>query len=318
MRDESCKDVGADAICARIAGKQYGLIQRAQALNAGLSRSGIHRRVKGGRWQVVHPGVYRIAGTTQTWHQDMTAAHLWLGGASVLSHRSSAALLGLDGFSPGVVEITVPGRRPSERPGIIVHQTLRLAPGDRERRDGIPITSPTRTLVDLGAVVSPDAVEEALESALRQGYTTIEYLEKRLAKLGGPGCRGAGALHAVLLARKGGAPTGSRFETHLFRLLRAARLPLPERQVEIRDHRGWFVARPDFVYVDEKLIIEADSYGEHGGRLEWEHDIVRRNRLTALGWRIVQVTWRQLREQPGEVLGQIEAALVVPNRSLQI
>ena len=91
-------------------------------------------------------------------------------------------------------------------------------------------------------------------------------------------------------------------------LFRNDRLELPARQFEIYDAAG-FIAQVDFCYPDARLIIEADSYKFHSGRDEWETDIVRRNRLTVAGWRILQVTWRRLCERPREVAAEIRAAL---------
>jgi very-short-patch-repair endonuclease len=80
-----------------------------------------------------------------------------------------------------------------------------------------------------------------------------------------------------------------------------AGLPKPAIQHEIRD-RGRLVAIVDFAYPDVRLAIEADGYRWHSGRARWRTDLQRRNAVTALGWRIVHVTWEDLERTPDELL----------------
>lgn len=236
------------------------------------------------------------------------ASCLWAGDEWMASHSTAAALLGFVNIPHPTVHILGPRRLPPRAPGIVVHTTTNLGPGDRASVKPIPVTSAARTLVDLGAIEEAETVELALEAALRKGLTSISYLQQRLDRYG-RGHRGLATIKEVLANRTADPrPTGSDFETLLFQVLRREGVPIPVRQFEIYDGTE-FIARPDFCYPSQKLIIEADSYEHHSGRLDWEHDLDRRSKLAVLGWRMLNVTWWALVKTPKEVVARVARAL---------
>ncbi len=170
------------------------------------------------------------------------------------------------------------------------------------------MTSPSRTLVDLGAVVGEATLELALEDALRRRLTTIARLDWRLEELCAKGRGGCGRLRRLLEARRSERVTESGLETKLARLLRKGRLPAPTRQYEIFDRKR-LVARGDFAYPGAKLIVEAHSYKHHSGRASWYRDIERDRRLGRLGWQVMYVTDEDLRRRPEKVIAEIRDAL---------
>jgi very-short-patch-repair endonuclease len=190
-------------------------------------------------------------------------------------------------------------------PGVVIHRVGPLPTVDLTTLDGIPVTTAARTLIDLAAVASRESVEEALDDALRRGLVSVARLRWRLNELGGSGRRGAGTIRDLIAARGGGEPVPkSVFETRLLRALSAGGLPAPVRQHEIRV-RGRLVARVDFAYPEQRLAIEADSRRWHTGRVRWERDLARRNALTALGWRIMHVTWSEMTSDPEGMIRRI-------------
>src|SRR5229473_2965186 len=110
-----------DTACGEIAEKQSGLISRDQAIRTGMSERAIGRRLGGGRWRQVLPGVYRLAGVPTSWEQSLKAATLWGGEGCVVSHRAAAALHGLAGFARQGVEVQSSKRL--QRSDVIVHRT---------------------------------------------------------------------------------------------------------------------------------------------------------------------------------------------------
>jgi predicted transcriptional regulator of viral defense system len=207
---------------------QYGVLSRAQALDAGMSARAVDRRTESGRWEVVLPGVYRAAGVPQSWHQSVLSACFWVGPDAFASHRTAAALWSLEGFAPGAVEVSTTRRM--QRIGITLHFSA-IPECDRARVTPIPVTNVSRTLLDLGAVAGREIVEAALDDALRRRLTSLERLVTRLEDLGGKGRRGAAVLRSLLEERDPkNAPPESVLEARLIGLLRRARLPEPARQ----------------------------------------------------------------------------------------
>lgn len=282
------------------------MLSREQALTAGLSQAALHRRVAGGRWEAVLPAVYRVTGTPSSWEQDLMAACLHGGRGSFVSHRTAAALWRLDGLEPGIVEIAASRR--VRIPGIVAHGT-RVPRRHLTAIGPIPVSRPGWTLLDLVAVASPALAEIALDDALRRGLTTLRRLARLLEAHGGPGRRGSGVLRSLLEARDpSAAPPESVLETRLARLLARSGLPRPVTQHEVRAG-GRLVARVDFAWPEAMVAVEADGYRHHSGRRAWARDRTRRNALTGLGWRVLHVTWDDLRRRPEATLAEIRQAL---------
>src|SRR5439155_15236085 len=155
-----------DRGCGAIASRQFGLISRNQALAEGLSADAIDQRLAAGRWERLLPAVFRIAGAPGSWHQRLMAAILWAPSAAV-SHESAAALWELEGCPSDGVELSTASTRKSSAPWIRLHRVAGLERVDVTTLGPIRVTTPTRTLADLCGVMTPDAVERALDDALR-------------------------------------------------------------------------------------------------------------------------------------------------------
>lgn len=268
---------------ARVAASQHGLVSRAQALAAGASVDMIRGRVEAGRWVAVASGVYRVAGTPATWRQQALAAVLVSGRGAVVSHGSAAVLHGIDGFRPGPVHVTVGGTSARNRLAR-VHRTGSLDPSDVTRIDHIAVTRPARTLVDLAGLVPTARLAAAVDDALVRRLVTLDGLLSRVDS--GAHFRGRAALATVLAAWTPGPLAGSGAEMGLVRLLRAAGLPPPVRQHEVKAG-GRFVARVDLAYPAARLAIELDSFRWHAGQAAFHRDRDRLNRLEAAGWRVL-------------------------------
>lgn len=306
-RDQIPLDRTAQA-CARLAASQYGLIGRTQALALGMSKSAIHRRVAAGRWEAVLPAVYRLAGAPVSWNQRQMAAVLWAGQGAVASHRASAHVWGFDDFGSSVVEVTAEKDVRHAPLGIVTH-TLALARVDVTTRAGIPVTTPARTLVDLGAVADAHRVESALDYCLRHGLVSVEYMRKTLDRLGARGRNGTGTLRTLLKERDPDyVPADGRLTLTLHRIIRRYNLPEPVREYWVTIHGERY--RIDLAYPGARVALEADSFRWHdGNRYLFERDRRRRNALTNAGWRVLHFTWLQMRDRPWEVARDISDAL---------
>jgi hypothetical protein len=102
----------------------------------------------------------------------------------------------------------------------------------------VPVTAVNRTLIDYGAVAPPLLVERAVEDAFRRGSTSEGALRRRLAHVGGRGCRGSGVLRKVLDLRPEGRPARSGFEVMLLDVVREYGLPMPVRNYPVQVDAG--------------------------------------------------------------------------------
>lgn len=297
---------GFDEIAA-LARAQYGLILRVQLLACGVSPSTIQRWLDGGRLEAVHRGVYRLAGTPLTWDQRLWAAVKAAGDDAVVSHRSAARLWGI--HDDEAVEVTVNRDRAPRLDGVVVHRTTDLRDTHVSRRRGFPTANPLRTLVDLGAVVRPNFVEDALDRALERRLVTVDGVEATIEWLARRGRRGVGVLRAIVDQRAlGRSRPDSLLEPRMARLLRAHGLPPFIFQYEVR-HAGRFVARVDFADPDLLIALEVDGFESHATPRALQSDLSRQNALVALGWTVLRFTWADVVRRPEMVAATTSSVL---------
>ena len=297
-----------DSSIAAIAACQLGLFTRADARAAGATKAIVRRRVAKGRWVKLHPGVYRLAGVPPTPEQSVRAALLAAGPMAVVSYRAAAQIWELPGVTPDL-ELTLPvGHNVIPLAGVRVHHSRSLPPVDVTTRDGLRVTTATRTLIDLSAVLDRAALRRVLDHCLGRRLTTVPFLTRRLDSLGRPG-RSGSALLGVLLTQGSldGRRPESELERRLWDLLVQLPGPPPVAQYEVRLPSGRR-ARLDVAYPDVKLGIEADSYVHHSTPSDWASDHTRRNALIAAGWRILPVTWDDVSRDPDGVLELVQRA----------
>jgi very-short-patch-repair endonuclease len=206
----------------------------------------------------------------------------------------------------GVVELSVPSRRSYDR--VVVHYVTELGPVDVSTVEHLPVTSAARTLIDLGAVVDDDTLEQALESALSDGRTSLRQVRRRLEALSRRGRPGLERVRRVLDRRLEGGPSESELETRFVQLLRRARLPRPMRQHEVW-LGGRVVARADLAYPGQRLLIELDGWSAHGTKRAFRADRRRQNSLVLAGWTLLRFTWADVVESPAAVVAAVHGAL---------
>jgi hypothetical protein len=293
-----------------VARDQHGLVHRDQLISCGVGRSTIDGMLRRGELESVHQGVYRMLGAPRTAQQRLMAAVLAAGEASVASHRSAAWLWESSAVRELVPEVTVARPHRSEA-GVIAHRRLPSpldSPHDRILRQGIPVTSPLVTVVQLGAVVPDWAVAATLDDFVGRRLVTITGVQAALGRLGGRGRRGAGVLRRVLERRGLGviAHDGA-LEPMLADICQRFGLPMPGYQHEIvLDGRR---RRLDFAYPELRIAIEVDGYEFHSRHDVFQDDRVRGNALELAGWLVLRFTWHQLVHRPDVVADTIVQAL---------
>jgi predicted transcriptional regulator of viral defense system len=165
--------------------QQGGYFNAGQARAHGISRQLLGHHMDRGRFERVRRGLYRIQGFPTAEHDDMREAWMALGGAdSLLSHDSALALLDLSDSIPDTVHLLVPRRhRGLRRPsGVIVHTRPDGEDIATVWRDGLPLTAPARTLLDVADRIQPEQLSMAVRQALRRGLLTADQLQEEAAR----------------------------------------------------------------------------------------------------------------------------------------
>ncbi len=281
---------GAERAVAALAASQHGAFGIRQAAERGVTEKERRVRVARGQWLFAAHGVLVVAGAPHTWRQDLMVATLASSGA--ISCRAATVLHELDGVGGEPREILLPRSSHGRVPGFAVHRTLVLDPADITQVDGIPTTNVARTLCDLGAVVDDDVVEQALDDALRKGFS-LRWITETLDRVDRPGKSGTASLRRVL-ARPDriGRTADSRFERVIERVIVGARLPRPVRQHPVYDATGKLLGTIDVAWPDLRLGIEATSKRWHGALSQIRHDVARDAAITGLDWKLLYPEWR--------------------------
>jgi very-short-patch-repair endonuclease len=325
-----------DRAILSIASRQHGVVTRAQLAAAGIPMGVVERRLALKKLRRLYRGVY-LAAPIESAHARTLAAVLACGavtddGGDLRSHRdvgesesngtvarfhatttvgeahavgshwSALRLFGLvrSGLDPASsVNVTVAGRDP-RRPGIRIHRVPSLPPNEITSVDGVPVTTAARTLLDLSGGLSARDLERLVIEALGSRLTTKAELVELLARY--PHRRGAATLRMVLGADNPGL---ARSEAErLFRtFVREGGLPEPEVNVVI----GGFEV--DFLWRDQRLIVEVDGAAYHSTSDRFETDRRRDRTLVAAGYRVIRVTWWQIKHERIALAVQLARAL---------
>ncbi len=161
-----------------IAEGQQGFFTTKQAKAAGFAENTHPYHVQVGNWIREHRGIYRLARFPQGERPDLMLWSLWSrnrGEATqgVYSHQTALSLYDLSDVMPAKLHMTVPRsfRRNSEIPRVLVLHFADLSQNDIGIADGVRVTKPMRTMLDLleGGEVPPATLREALREGLRRG-----------------------------------------------------------------------------------------------------------------------------------------------------
>jgi very-short-patch-repair endonuclease len=298
MRDQR-QSRGVDARIAEIAGPQHGVISREQLFALGLGKDAIQLRLRAGRLLRLHRSVYAVGHRNRSRESVWMAAVLAGGQGTVLSNRPAGAAWAICA-SAGRVEVTVPRqKRPNRR--IVFHHAV-LPADERTVRDGIPITTVPRTLLDLAATLDPRQLERAInEAEIQRHWDALSFHDLLHRYPRRPGTRNARA--ALHRRSEGMTVTKSDLEELFIRFSDEAGLPRPETNVHIEG------VEVDCVWRTQRVIIEVDSWEIHRTREAFERDREKSRILQAAGWRCVPITYLQLTRASEAVASDVRRLL---------
>jgi very-short-patch-repair endonuclease len=284
---------------AELAGRQHGVVTRAQLVSLGFGPDAIDRRLRAGRLLRLHRSVYAVGHRNESRESVWMAAVLANGEGAVLSHRPAGAAWGICG-GHGRPEVTVPAQR-RPKPGIVLHRST-LPADERTTRNGIPITTVPRTILDLAATADRRQVERAInEAEIRRLWDELT-LHDLLHRY--PRRRGTTTVRAALLKRNEGAThTKSDLEELFIRFADRGGLPRPQTNVLVEG------IEVDCVWPEQRVVIEVDGWEVHRTRAAFERDREKSRILQAAGWRCVPVTYLQLEHTSAEVTRDVRRLL---------
>lgn len=281
------------------------MIARRQLLASGLSAGGIEHWQRNGRLVVVRRGVYALGHAELRRQGHALAAVLAVGDDAVLSHRSAARQWGLRPWSGAFFELSIPSDRGRKaQRDLRVHRLIALHAWEITEDDGLPLTTPARTLLDLAAVVPAHQLRRAVERAEQlEIYDHRAVLRVLAAHPGRPGSPALTSLLADLHDHGTTSMTRSDLEALFLQLCLDHDLPRP--QVNRYDNEREL----DFRWPEHRLVVETNGFWVHRTRDAFERDHARRLELEAAGWRMISLTWRQVVDRPNAIANHIRRAL---------
>jgi very-short-patch-repair endonuclease len=292
-----------------VAARRHGVFTLAEAEALGVPARTVNERATAGRYKSVEPGVYVVAGAPATVRQRIASAVGSFPALAAASHQTAAELWGMTDRGIRTIEIVTTRWDRVRRGGVTVHESLDLLQRDIVKLDGIPITTPVRTVVDLGAS-NKWVVERALEEGIRRDLFVLADVDAFVARVAKRGRRGVGVIRPLLAARRRwDTVTESALEDRFRKVLANGGLPSPQPQFVVRDRFGSLVCRADFAYPAARVLIELDSEAHHLDRLAFRRDRSKQNQAITLGWTVLRYTWWDLAEEEGRVCREIESII---------
>jgi hypothetical protein len=286
-----------EEIAAQIAGRQHGVVTRAQLLAAGISAAAIHRRVGTGFLIPVYRGVYRVGHRAPSLEATYLAAVLACGEGAVLSGRAAGYLLALVKGGPAGPEVTA--RTERRIAGIRTRRSRNMDRRDAMLFRRVPVTTVPRTLVDLAAALDVDQLARACHEANVLYGTSPGQVEAVLRRTNRS--RGTGDLRRILRGEV--HVTLSKLERQFLQLLGETGLRLPQT------NRRAGGRRVDCRWPEQRLTVELDSYRYHRTRHAWEQDRRREREARARGDEFRRYTCGDVFEDPGPMLRELRELL---------
>lgn len=287
----------------------------------GLSHDEIERLLHDGVWVRVRYGAYAPG---EAWEQMPAeqrhvviakAAQRSTTGVAVLGYATAALVHGLPvwGVDLGDVHLVRGARnRRSRREAGVVHHAACLPDDHVVEVDGVLVTSPVRTLADIGRTATFESSVVTMDAALREGLTSRDELVDLIVRQND----WPGTPAGLRAARFADGLSESVGESRGRVRFRDTGLPAPELQAEVFNEAGEFVARADWLFRQQQTIGEFDGriklrLGQRSGRsaedVLWSEKM-REDALRSLGYEIVRLTWADLEAAPAWFRRKVLAA----------
>jgi hypothetical protein len=279
---------------ASLAGRQFGRVRADQLRRLGVGKTMIHRWRASGYLHPELPRVYAVGHPGRSTESDLAAAVLYAGPSAMLSHATAAWWLGLLKYPPKEIFVSTP-RRIVDQHNIVVHGRRSL---ERSWRRGLPVTTPSQTIVDFAATGQAELLRFVLANADYDDILDVEALSNMSGVAGAPALKKALRIHLPELAR-----ARSRGERLLVSLCLEYGMPIPEVNVYVN---GWLV---DAHWPGRNLVVEVDGWRGHRTRAQLQIDHQRDLELRTAGYVVLRYSEQQLLQTPAAVAADIRRCL---------
>ncbi len=251
----------------------------------------------------IYRNVYQRRDSGLTAKDRAIAAWLWSGKKAVIAGNSAAALLGAEWVDPRAPADLISDRK--RPPPLIITRNESLLGGEVSVVDGVSVTSPARTVFDLGRRPGLVSAVIAVDSLARATGLPVDEVEPLIDAH--RGARGMKQLRRVLSLVDAGAESPQETRTRL--VIISAGLPKPQTQILVRNDWGAVLARIDMGWEEWLVGVEYDGAQHWTDPHIRAKDIDRTAELERRGWRIIRVSADLLRNRPDIVLARIREAL---------
>ena len=272
----------------------------------GLSDTAISARAASGQLHPLCHGTFAVGHRLIGRVGRMHAATLACGDGTIVSHGSAAELIGLWDKRPAVIDVIPPDWSGRKIDGIRWHRVRYPIADELEIRDGIPCTTPSRTIVDMAGRLSERPLGRMVQQAAVLRALDVAQIDRVLAR---GRRRGAPRLRAILTAWRQRGQRQPRLrsllEARVLPALIEAGLPHPECNVKMRIDGHPRPLEVDLLWREQRLVIETDGEATHGTRVAFQEDRRRDQALVAAGYRTSRITWRQIEDEPKAVVARI-------------
>ena len=298
----------ADRVAIELSGRQRGVFAGWQLDEAGVPQAARQRRLRSGAWRRVLTSVYGLPGIAPSYEQDLWAAWLAVGPHSIVSHESAAELHGIPNVVRGRVVLTVPHSGWHRLPGLFAHQLSDVLPNHVTTIKGLPVTTPSRTIVDLAAVVHPARLRHIVEDTKHAGLTSYESIGACLTSVARRGKPGVRSLTLVLDRLGPGRSPLSTLERMMVDLLGGSGLPMPVTLFPFPG-RQFVAGCVDFAYPEAKLVLETDGRRWHARIKELTRDRERDLEAARHGWQTLRFLYEHVDGDPDGTVDTIRVVL---------
>lgn len=284
---------------ATLAAEQWGVLSTEELRRCGLDAQAISVRARNGRLHRLHRGVYAVGHSNPSLEGRLLAAVKACGPDAVLSHVPAAVLWGiLDRPRDPDPEVTVIGQSHRAHAGIRVHRSITLKAAEVSQVRGVPVTSASRTVLDLASVLDERSLRGAVRRAVGLRLVQAGDVVRTVTAAGRR--PGVPALRRIVAD---GLATRSELEDVVLRLIVDGGLVRPEVNVPLSVSGRTVI--PDFRWPAQRLIVEADGAAWHDHPVARREDVDRQRLLEGSGETVIRVSWRQAVGDPARTLRRL-------------